>query len=271
MPTGTADYESFYQTFDSPLMRQIRREAYGEDIGQHSWTSADELRADLARLNLSSSSRVIDLGCGRCGPLTFVIAAAGCRGTGVDFSPSALRAGRARASALRVAHMLSVAQADLNVPLPFKTSCFDAAMSFDVVLHLPDRLRLFREVARLLRPGGRFVFTDAGVVSGAISSEDVGRRSVHGESFFVAPGWNDRLLADAGLRLIETEDRTGRVLRNAGGRLSAMLAHRRELEQQSSPAEFDRYKSYLDTVLAMSRTGGLSRVMYLAELGNSND
>ena len=265
MSPGTTDYESFYQTFDSPLMRQIRREAYGEDIGQHSWTSAEELRADLVRLHLSSSSRVIDLGCGPCGPLTFVVAAAGCRGTGVDASLSALRAGRARASALHVEHLLSVAQADLNGSLPFNAGCFDAAMSFDVVLHLPDRLRLFHEVARLLRPGGRFVFTDAAVLTGAVSSEDIRRRSVHGESFFVAPGWNDRLLAAAGLRVIETEDRTGRVLTNAGGRLAAMLAHRGELEQQSSPAEFDRYKSYLDTVIAMSRTGGLSRVMYLAE------
>ena len=37
-------YESFYREFDSPLMRKLRREAYGEDIGQHSWVSADELR-----------------------------------------------------------------------------------------------------------------------------------------------------------------------------------------------------------------------------------
>ena len=265
MPPRATDYESFYQTFDSPLMQQVRREAYGEDIGQHSWTSAEELRDDIPRLRLSSSSRVIDLGCGPCGPLTFVIAAAGCRGTGVELSAGALQAGRARAAALGVDQRLSVAQADLNAPLPFHPGCFDAAMSFDVVLHLPDRPKLFREVATLLRPGGRFLFTDAGVLTGAVSSEDVRRRSVHGESFFVAPGWNDRLLAAAGLRMIETEDRTARVLANAGGRLAAMLAHRGELEEQSSPAEFERYKSYLDTVLAMSRTGGLSRVMYLAE------
>lgn len=261
MTPRTTDYESFYQTFDSPLMQQVRREAYGEDLGQHSWTSAEELRGDVARLRLSSSSRVVDLGCGPCGPLMFVIAAAGCRGTGVDSSAGALRAGRARREEPR----LSVALADLNASLPFSAGCFDAAMSFDVVLHLPDRLQLFREVARLLRPGGRFLFTDAGVLTGVVSSEDLRRRSVHGESFYVAPGWNDRLLAAADLRVIETEDRTGRVLTTASGRLAAMLAHRGELEQQSSPAEFERYKSYLDTVLALSRTAALSRLMYLSE------
>ena len=51
-------YESFYREFDSPLMRQLRREAYGEDIGQHSWVSADELRGDIQRLKLSPSEPV---------------------------------------------------------------------------------------------------------------------------------------------------------------------------------------------------------------------
>ena len=87
-------YESFYREFDSPLMRQIRCEAYGEDIGQHSWVGADELRGDIDRLKLSPSSRLVDLGCGPCGPLTFVLATVGCPGTGVEVSPSALRVGR---------------------------------------------------------------------------------------------------------------------------------------------------------------------------------
>ncbi len=76
-------YEDFYREFDSPLMRQIRRHAYGEDIGQHSWVGADEVRADIDRLGLSGASRFLDLGSGPCGPLTFILATIGCRGTGV--------------------------------------------------------------------------------------------------------------------------------------------------------------------------------------------
>ena len=61
-------YEAFYREFGSPLMRQLRREAYGEDIGQHSWVSADELRRDAQRLGLCATSRLLDLGDGDCGP-----------------------------------------------------------------------------------------------------------------------------------------------------------------------------------------------------------
>src|SRR5258708_29947098 len=104
-------YDSFYREFDSPLMRQLRVEAYGEDIGQHSWVGADELRGDIDRLELSRSSRFLDLGCGPCGPLTFILAAVGCPGTGVELSPSALRVGRARAASLGVEALFSVQQA----------------------------------------------------------------------------------------------------------------------------------------------------------------
>ena len=124
MKVSLADqHEPFYREFDSPLMRQIRLEAYGEDIGQHSWVSADELRRDAQRLGLSASSRLLEL-------------------------------------------------------------------AVDVVLHLRDRQSLFREVSKLLRPEGRFLFTDAGVITGAVSNDELQRRSLHSYTQFVPIGWN---------------------------------------------------------------------------------
>jgi SAM-dependent methyltransferase len=155
---------------------------------------------------------------------------------------------------------------DLNEPLPFELRSFDAAMSLDVVLHLRDRLKLFHEVARLLPPGGRFLFTDAGVITGAVSNEEVRKRSVHGYTQFVTEGWNEGLLESAGFRLIETENRTVSVLKTAGGRLAAMLAHRAEFERLSSAADFERQRNYLETVVELSRRGAVSRIMYLAEV-----
>jgi trans-aconitate methyltransferase len=70
-------------------MKRIRGEAYGEDIGQHSWVRADDLRDDLGRLGISAASRLADLGCGPCGPLTAAAAWVGCAGTGLDLSDAA--------------------------------------------------------------------------------------------------------------------------------------------------------------------------------------
>ncbi len=260
-------YDSFYKEFDSPLMRQLRVEAYGEDIGQHSWVTAEELRGDVSRLQLSRSSRFLDLGCGPCGPLTFVLSSVGCHGTGTELSAAALAVGRARAAAFGVDHLLTLREADLNEPIPFPSGSFDAAMSLDVVLHLRYRAVMFREVARTLNSGGRFLFTDAGVVTGSISDEEVLRRSVHGHTQFAAPGFNERMLQRAGFRLLETEDRTAGALNNAKGRLAARFAHRTELEQLEGVSEFERQQQYLETVIEISHRGAVSRMMYLAEVG----
>jgi SAM-dependent methyltransferase len=260
-------YDASYEAFDSSLMRQVRQRAYGEDIGQHSWVTATELRADISRLRLSPSSRLLDVGCGPGGPLTFVLRSVGCRGTGIESSPAALFAGRRRAVALGVDGLATFVEADADQPMPVAGASFDAAMSLDVVLHLRDRAAFFREVARTLVPGGRFLFTDAGVLSGAISDEEVSLRSAYGHTQLSAPGFNERALALAGLRLLEREDRTDGLLTNAVGRLEARLTHRDELERAEGAAGFDRQQRYLETVVALSRRGAVSRPMYLAEAG----
>jgi SAM-dependent methyltransferase len=265
-PAGDAsDYEGTYRTFDSPLHRALREEAYGEDIGQHSWVTAEELRADVARLRLTREARLIDLGCGPCGPLTYVVQLTGCRGTGAELSAEALEAGRARAAAMGIEHLLSLREADLDERLPFEDETFDGAICLDVVLHLRDREDFFREVRRILRPAGRFLFTDAGVVTGPLTADDIARRGVHGRSAFVPPGINERALERANLRLLEREDRSASAIENASGRLQARLSHRADLEVLEGAAEFSRQQRYLETVVATAQSGALSRIMYLAE------
>jgi SAM-dependent methyltransferase len=259
-------YEFLYREFNSPFMQRVRREAYGEDIGQHSWVAAEELRRDIPRLNLAVGNRLLDLGCGPCGPLAFILASVGCSGLGVDLSPSALGAGRLRAEALGISDLLAVLEADVNEPLPFESGSFDVAIALDVVLHVPNRMALFQEVARVLHTGARFLFTDAGVLTGSISSDEVRERSVHGYTQFAAPGLNETLAKAAGFRMVESENRTRSMLTNARGRLAAMRAHWTELEQVLGVTWVVRQERYLETVVGLSARGAVSRMMYLVEV-----
>ncbi|KAA0997392.1 class I SAM-dependent methyltransferase [Paraburkholderia panacisoli] len=259
-------YDPLYAAFDSPLMRQLRQEAYGEDIGQHSWVTAEELRSDVGRLSLTTSSRLLDAGCGPCGPLVFAVKSTGCMGTGLDVSASAVASGRARASAAGVQDCVALFEADLNLPVPFDGSSFDAVISLDVIVHLRNRKSFFHEMARLLAPTGRFLLTDAGVITGPISNEEVERRSINGYTQFVPSGLNENLLEAAGFRLIDQEDRTHSVLLNASGRLRAMLAHRAEIEGSDGKEAFARQQRYVETVVALAERRALSRIMYCAEL-----
>jgi SAM-dependent methyltransferase len=258
-------YDRLYEEFDSPLGQQLRRAAYGEDIGQHSWVTAEELQEDMSRLKLSRTSRFLDLGCGPGGPLTFVVGHVGCQGSGIDVSAKAIAAGRARAVSLGLEELVTLSEADLNQPIKYTSGSFDVVMSLDVILHLRDRLSTFQEVARVLIPGGKFLFTDAGVVHGAISDEEIRLRAVHGHTQFVPPGFNENMLRVAGFRVIDCEDRTASLLKTATGRLSARLSYRHELERLEGSSYFERQQRYLETVIDLSQRGVVSRLMYLAE------
>ncbi|MEO7966097.1 MAG: methyltransferase domain-containing protein [Gemmatimonadaceae bacterium] len=255
-------YESFYERFDSPLMQRVRSMSYGEDVGQNSWVTANELRADATRLALGAHSRLLDLGCGPCGPLTFLVQTTGCAGTGLDASAAALASGKARADAIGVA--LDLQMHDLNLRLPFDDATFDAIISVDVILHVRDRQPLLREAERVLVPSGRLLFIDAGVVTGAISNDEAQLRSANGLSHFVAVGYNESLIAAAGLQLIETEDRTESVVRVANDRLRALHTYRKELDAMTGREAQARYEQYLQTVHALAARRALSRLMYLA-------
>jgi SAM-dependent methyltransferase len=257
-------YDSIFEEFDSALARRFRAEAYGEDIGQHSWVTAEELRADIARLRVLPSTRLVDLGCGACGPLTYAMRATGCAAAGLDASAPALTVGRARAEQLGVGERLTLLAADLNQTLALPDGSFEAALSLDVILHLEDRSALFREVARVLALRGRFLFTDAGVLTGAVSDLEALHRSLHAKVQFHPPGFNESALEAAGLRLMATEDRTPSLMKLAESRRRARLAHRAEFERIEGE-EFERHQRYLETVFEISRRGAVARRMYLAE------
>ena len=258
-------YKSVYRRFNDPLSRKLREEAYGEDIGQHSWVTADELRADITRLCIRAEHRVLDLGCGPGGPLTFVVRATGCSGVGLDVSDEAVEAARVRAFEAGVGSRITFHQADLDKTIDAKGP-FDAAFSLDVVLHLRNRLKCFRDVARLLKPGGRFLFTDASVLTAPISNAEFALRSGHGHTQIVPDGYNEEALAAAGLRVMEREDRTASALKNAEGRLRARLSHRAEIEALEGTAAFEQQQRYLECVAALSARRALSRIMYLTEV-----
>src|SRR5436190_22714636 len=103
MPDGRDElrggYDAIFGEFDTRLATRLRRAAYGRDIGQHSWASAEEVAEDAARLLLSADGQLLDLGCGSGGPLVFIAGETHCRALGLDRSTPAIASARSRASA----------------------------------------------------------------------------------------------------------------------------------------------------------------------------
>lgn len=109
---------------------------------------------------LPRGTKVVDLGCG-AGSNVLYLARRGYRTFGIDLSPGAVAAARARAER---AHLtVTVAEGDA-LDLPFANGSFDGAVDHGCfhTLPIPRRPDYADEVHRILKPGGRFVLAWVG-------------------------------------------------------------------------------------------------------------
>ena len=105
----------------------------------------------LFRESVADDPRLLDLGCGAGrGPLEQFSTA---ETVGLDFSEAQLRLARERSDAALVAGDMTA--------LPFSAERFEAVTAFYSVIHLPldAHASCYEEVARVLEPGGRFLFS----------------------------------------------------------------------------------------------------------------
>ncbi|AKG42304.1 type 11 methyltransferase [Streptomyces xiamenensis] len=130
----------------------------------------------IGRLGAGPGDEVLDLGCGTGGPGVRLARATGARVTGVSISAGDVALAGARAEAEGVAGQVRFELADA-MELPYRDASFDAVLAFESIVHLPDRGRALREIARVLRPGGRLVLTDL-VERGAQEEDEHKRRAV---------------------------------------------------------------------------------------------
>ncbi len=130
---------------------------HGAQLGQDAFVWGPEgLREDDARLlGDVRGLDVLEVGCG-AGQCTRWLAAHGARAAGIDVSAGMLTADDQRSFS---GAPPSFVQADAR-RLPFAPDCFDLACSaYGAVPFVADPGRIMREVARVLRPGGRWVFS----------------------------------------------------------------------------------------------------------------
>lgn len=132
--------------------------AVAENFGA-GWSHADG--PDLAWLVEAAeprpTDRAVDLGAG-AGHATLAIAPHVAHVTAVDPTPE-MHAMAARLAAARAVANVDFVEATADA-LPFPDGSFDLAVSRFSIHHWPDPAAAFREIARVLRPGGRAVLID---------------------------------------------------------------------------------------------------------------
>ena len=261
----TPQYDTTYGRFADELYTSIRAEVFGEDIGQNSWLTADELRIFCEWLELSASSEVLEVASGSGGPALFMAATTGCRVTGVDLHEDGVAAGIEAARARGLSERVRFVCADARQPLPFEDGVFDAVICVDSINHLYERAAALRDWHRLVRPGGRLLFTDPITLTGLLRREEALVRSAGmGEFVFTPKGLDERLLREAGFADVRVEDVSENPALVGAAWVAARAQHAAELDEIEGAEQNASMQEFLATVAGLARERRLSRFAYLA-------
>jgi arsenite methyltransferase len=162
-----------------------------------------ELTARLIdRARLAPGSTVLDVGCGP-GTTLELLAAAGHRGVGIDFSPAFAADATTRDAA---------ALAGDAEHLPLRDASVDAALLECVLSALPDKARAIGEVARVVRSGGVFLLSDMTLAADVPEPLNSTLAWVVCAAGALSPAGYGELLAAHGFVVEHIEDRSADLL-----------------------------------------------------------
>lgn len=257
-------YDSHYGHLAATAQTEVRRDTYDEDLGQSSWITLAEAREWFHLLRLDADSRVLEVGCGSGGVTRRLVQETGASAVGVDINPHGIDAATAAALREGLSSRVSFQLVDAEQPLPFRAASFDAVFCNDAINHLAGRAQVFRDWHRVLKPGGRLLFTDPIVVTGPVTSEEIRIRSSIGFYLYLPAGCNERMLEQAGFVVQEARDVTDAEASVSARWKDARARRRDALVAIEGQAGFDGLQRFLEAVCTLSRERRLSRFAYLA-------
>ena len=257
-------YNTAYGNYESHTYRQVRIDTYGEDFGQTSWVTTEESEEIPQLLDLRLNSSVLELGCGSGGYALHLAEIVGCRLVGLDINAAGIRNANQLALAKDLSSQARFEQCDVSDNLPFDDCAFDAVFSNDVLCHIPGRAKVLGDMFRILKPGGRMLFSDALVVGGMVSHEEIAMRSSIGYYVYSPPGENERLIERAGFRRVRVTDTTESAEQIAKRWHQARARRKQELVAIEGPVNFEGLQRFLSCVHILTSERRLLRFLYSA-------
>jgi ubiquinone/menaquinone biosynthesis C-methylase UbiE len=190
----------------SETRRENRRVVYGpefpEEVDANSYVTMTELRRMAKELRVGPGQTFVDLGCGRGGPGMWVARETGASVLGIDQIAVALAQATERVAEFGLTGRARFQAGDMQATgLPDAT--LDGAISIDALVFAEDKRAAFRETARILRRGSRFIFTgwesDRPTLAGNATVQYADFRPLLEEAGFTTdvyeepPGWREQM------------------------------------------------------------------------------
>ncbi len=146
-------YRRFYPAaYASATHSRLCERVFGKDLCQEGMVDMAALEDLLARLDLKSGDRLLDLGCGAGIIAEYISDQTGARVTGLDYAAPAIAVANERTAKKR--SRLTFVTGDMNA-LDLPEQSFDAAISLDTLYWVADLADSLLQVVRTIKPGGQ--------------------------------------------------------------------------------------------------------------------
>lgn len=226
----------------------------GEDIHIGLYESDDEPIPDASRRTVahmgdllgepSKDAKVLDVGAGYGGAARYLAATFGCHVTALNLSEVENERDREMNKAQKLDHLIDVWDGSFE-DIRAEDNTFDIVWSQDAILHSGNRTKVVEEVARVLKPGGVFIFTDPMQADDAPADrlQPIYDR-IHLETLG-SPGFYREAAKKVGLEEIGFEDHTHQLPRHYGRVLKELESREDSLKGLISDEYISRMKKGL--------------------------
>ena len=260
------DYSELHR-IDSPANRALRVDLWepGDDLGQHSFLTPRYFDRIAERLGIGPDTVVLDLGSGTGGPAIHIAAHTGCRMTGLEVNAVGVATARRLLADSGLDERVGFVQGD-GMEMPFDDASFDVVISMNVMNVFEDKVGLFREVRRVLRPGGVWAFV-SGTFDFAEGDDPIRERLSRG---YAIPQFTDTLagykakLREAGFVVDEVVEYISDFRATMARWLEAWTAHRDAIAQEQGAEQTDYHIVYFTTYLQLIDSGKASNHLVIS-------
>lgn len=181
-----------------------------------------EATLEMAELmKAGPSDHLLDIGSGIGGPARYFARRFGCRVTGIDLTPEFCEVARHFTRLLGLEERVKFEAGDA-LAMPFRDASFDGAYSMNVSMNIADKSGFYREIHRVLKPGGWLVLSEIAKGTGGELDFPTPWASSARTSFLSTPEETRRGLVEAGFQVEQLHD-TVEQSRQFGARSRAMV------------------------------------------------
>jgi ubiquinone/menaquinone biosynthesis C-methylase UbiE len=172
-------------------------------------------------LRISGDDHLLDVGSGIGGPARYLAQRFGCRVTGVDITPVFCAVARELTQRLGLAGRVEFVRSDA-LAMPFDDARFDGAYSMNVSMNISDRAGLYREIGRVLKPGGWLALSEIAKGEGPDIDYPTPWAESARASFLATPDATRECLVEVGFDIVHVRSTRAQALA-FGARSRAMV------------------------------------------------